>query len=141
MADGVVHIESDDSRVYALDATTGAKRWSCRTGDKDFSNPAAVDDIAYMGSDDFKMYALDAATGHPKPPLKKQHARTPVRRPRPRSRPTRHRLGRYRRLHLFYLGYPGQEFVVEDHLSGERYVCEGGESQDLWSNASFLHAP
>lgn len=30
------------------------------------------------------------------------------------------------------LGYPGQEFVVEDHLNGERYVCEGGESQDLW---------
>lgn len=30
------------------------------------------------------------------------------------------------------LGYRNQEFVAERHLNGERYVCQGGESQDLW---------
>ncbi|MGN9840085.1 hypothetical protein ACTMTI_18360 [Nonomuraea sp. H19] len=30
------------------------------------------------------------------------------------------------------LGYRNQEFVAERDLNGERYVCQGGESQDLW---------
>jgi outer membrane protein assembly factor BamB len=37
---GVVYVGSDDGKVYALDASTGAFKWSYTTGDPGHSSPS-----------------------------------------------------------------------------------------------------
>ncbi|MEZ5318526.1 MAG: PQQ-binding-like beta-propeller repeat protein [Vicinamibacterales bacterium] len=63
VVDGTVYIGSGDHRVYALDAATGAVRWSFETGDVVHATPAVADGVVYIGSWDRYLYALDAATG------------------------------------------------------------------------------
>ena len=63
VANGIVYVGSNDSNVYALNATTGAKIWSYRTGYGVNSNPAIANGIVYVGSDDKNVYALNATTG------------------------------------------------------------------------------
>lgn len=63
IANGVVFIGSGDQHVYALDAGTGALRWSFATGDVVHASPALADGVVYIGSWDRNVYALDAATG------------------------------------------------------------------------------
>jgi outer membrane protein assembly factor BamB len=63
VANGIVYIGSGDQHVYALDATTGALRWSFATGDVVHATPALADGLVYIGSWDRNVYALDAATG------------------------------------------------------------------------------
>ena len=63
VVNGVVYIGSDDTKMYALDATTGAIKWTTTTGGPIDSSPAVVNGVVYIGSDDTKMYALDATTG------------------------------------------------------------------------------
>lgn len=61
---GTVYIGSGDRHIYALDAATGALRWSFATGDVVHASPAVADGVVYIGSWDRNLYALDAATGH-----------------------------------------------------------------------------
>jgi len=63
VANGVVYIGSRDNKVYALNARTGHKLWSYRTGDWVLSSPAVASGIVYVGSQDGKVYALNARTG------------------------------------------------------------------------------
>jgi hypothetical protein len=49
--------------VYALDASTGAFKWSYTTGSPVQSSPAVSGGVVYVGSDDDNVYALDASTG------------------------------------------------------------------------------
>ena len=63
VAGGTVYIGSGDQQVYALDAATGAVRWSFATGDVVHASPAVADGVVYIGSWDRNLYALDAATG------------------------------------------------------------------------------
>ncbi len=63
IANGLVFIGSGDQHVYALDAATGALRWSFATGDVVHASPAFADGLVYIGSWDRNVYALDAATG------------------------------------------------------------------------------
>ena len=63
IANGIVYIGSGDHNVYALDAATGALRWSFATGDVVHATPALADGLVYIGSWDRNLYALDAATG------------------------------------------------------------------------------
>ena len=58
MANGVVYVGSDDSNVYALNASTGAKLWSYATGSPVDSSPAVANGMVYVGSDDGKVYAF-----------------------------------------------------------------------------------
>lgn len=58
-----VVIGSGDQHVYALDAHTGALRWSFATGDVVHASPAVADGVVYIGSWDRHLYALDLATG------------------------------------------------------------------------------
>jgi outer membrane protein assembly factor BamB len=66
LAGGVVYIGSGDQHVYALDARTGALRWSFATGDVVHAAPAVANNTVYIGSWDRNLYALDAATGKEK---------------------------------------------------------------------------
>ena len=50
MVNGVVYVGSDDGKVYALNAATGAKMWSYTTDDYVSSSPAVVNGVVYVGS-------------------------------------------------------------------------------------------
>ncbi|MEI7827506.1 MAG: PQQ-binding-like beta-propeller repeat protein, partial [Euryarchaeota archaeon] len=70
IVNGVVYVGSNDNKVYALNAATGAKKWSYTTGDyynttgdSVSSSPAVANGIVYVGSEDGKVYALNAQTG------------------------------------------------------------------------------
>jgi eukaryotic-like serine/threonine-protein kinase len=66
VAGGTVYIGSGDQHVYALDARTGALKWSFATGDVIHAAPALANNTIYIGSWDRNLYALDAATGKEK---------------------------------------------------------------------------
>lgn len=63
IAGDVMYIGSGDHHVYALDAATGALRWTFATGDVVHASAAVAGGVVYIGSWDRNMYALDAATG------------------------------------------------------------------------------
>lgn len=57
-ANGVVYVGSFDNNVYALDAATGALKWSYTTGNFIDSSPAVADGVVYIGSGDQRVYAF-----------------------------------------------------------------------------------
>jgi outer membrane protein assembly factor BamB len=57
----VVYIGSWDHKMYALDASTGKKLWSYRTGNDVVWSPAVANGEVYVGSVDLKPYAFDLA--------------------------------------------------------------------------------
>ncbi len=63
IAGGYVYFGSADSKVYCLDAQTGAKIWEYETGNVVLSSPAVTGGYVYIGSNDNKFYCLDAASG------------------------------------------------------------------------------
>lgn len=63
VADGVVYVGSDDHRLYAVDTSTGKKRWHFGTGGEVSTAPAVADGSVFFGSGDHRFYAVDAASG------------------------------------------------------------------------------
>jgi len=64
VANGVVYVGSEDSKIYALNASTGAQLWSfTTTGLGVDSSPAVANGVVYVGSFDAKIHALNASTG------------------------------------------------------------------------------
>ena len=49
--------------LYALDAKTGALRWSWKQSSMEDSSPAVANGVVYAGMSDGSLYALNAATG------------------------------------------------------------------------------
>src|SRR5216684_1097367 len=64
---GVVYVSSHNTRLYALDARTGATLWTATIGRKDGTSascwPVVTNGVVYVGSLDSRLYALDARTG------------------------------------------------------------------------------
>jgi outer membrane protein assembly factor BamB len=58
VANGVVYVGSYDGKLYALDAVTGALKWSYATGHHFSSNPAVANGVVYVGSWDGTLYAF-----------------------------------------------------------------------------------
>lgn len=64
VADGVVYIGSNNGKIYALDAATGAEKWNATIGTGYLmSSPAVTNGSVFIGSDDSRVYALNATTG------------------------------------------------------------------------------
>ena len=63
VANGVVYVGSVDTKVYALNASTGALIWSYATGNAVYCSPTVANGVVYIGSYDHKIYALNAGTG------------------------------------------------------------------------------
>jgi outer membrane protein assembly factor BamB len=57
-ADGIMYVGSQDDKIYALNATTGATLWTGTTGAPVDSSPAVANGIVYVGSEDDKVYAF-----------------------------------------------------------------------------------
>ena len=71
VANGVVYIgagafgaNTENNKLYAVDAATGAKKWEFKTADggSDYSSPLVAGGIAYIGAGG-TLYAVDAASG------------------------------------------------------------------------------
>ena len=60
---GVVYIGSQNGKLYAFNALTGATIWTYTTGNTIASSPTIADGIVYIGSFDNNLYALDVKTG------------------------------------------------------------------------------
>ncbi len=59
----VVYVGSNDTKVYACDATTGNILWTVATGGAITASPAVANGVVYIGSADHNLYALKAETG------------------------------------------------------------------------------
>ena len=62
VANGVVYAASNDGKLYAFKADTGAVLWNTCI-DSSSSSPAVVKGVVYVGSSNGKLYALNANTG------------------------------------------------------------------------------
>ena len=62
VADGKIYVGSEDRKIYALNASTGALVWSYQTGNWVRSSPAIAEGKLYVGSDDNKVYAFSSLT-------------------------------------------------------------------------------
>ena len=61
----VVYVGCWDTKVYALDASTGVVGWTTTLGGPVPVSPAVADGIVYVGSStNFELYALNASTGN-----------------------------------------------------------------------------
>lgn len=60
---GTVYVGSHEGALHALDAATGARRWTFEVGDAVTSTPALSGGRVFIGSFDGNVYAVDATTG------------------------------------------------------------------------------
>ena len=58
-----VYFGSGNGMITALDAQSGAVKWTFKAGDTVHASPAIADGVLYVGSWDSYFYALDAASG------------------------------------------------------------------------------
>jgi outer membrane protein assembly factor BamB len=63
VVNGVAYLGYGNGRVHALNAATGAEKWTYKTGGIVESSPAVANGVVYAGSGDGNLYALNAATG------------------------------------------------------------------------------
>ena len=63
-ADGTVYVGSAIKKIFALNSTTGAKKWEFEADGELVNTPAiGPDGTVYIFSYDWKLYALDGQTG------------------------------------------------------------------------------
>jgi outer membrane protein assembly factor BamB len=60
---GTIYFGSGDNNVYALDAESGALRWTFKTGNVVHASPAVSNGVVFIGSWDRNMYAINATSG------------------------------------------------------------------------------
>ena len=60
---GVVYVGSNDGRLYAVNASTGAQIWKFQTKGLVNSSPAIANGVVYFAGGDGSIYAVNASTG------------------------------------------------------------------------------
>lgn len=63
ISEGIVVVGARDRQVHAIDAATGAPKWTFATRGEVNSSPAIAGGKVYVGSRDKKLYVLDLKTG------------------------------------------------------------------------------
>ena len=63
IVDGVVYIGSDDGKLFALNAFTGAQIWNRTLGELTTSSAMVVDGVVYVSVWEGRNYALNASNG------------------------------------------------------------------------------
>ena len=58
VANGMVYVGSDETKVYALTASAGTLLWSYTTGGGVYTSPSVANGLVYVGSDDGNVYAF-----------------------------------------------------------------------------------
>jgi len=58
VANGVVYVASEDGKLYALNASTGALLWNYVTNRRVQGSPAVANGAVYIGSFDHNVYAF-----------------------------------------------------------------------------------
>ena len=69
IADGVVYVtdQADPAQLHAIDATTGATRWTRGSTGHGFTGTAVVENgVVFVNGQDGKVHALDAGSGAPR---------------------------------------------------------------------------
>jgi len=66
VVENVVYVGSDDTFLYALDASDGHEIWKFQTDGAVTSSPAIVNNCVFFGSTDNRLYSLDATNGKEK---------------------------------------------------------------------------
>jgi outer membrane protein assembly factor BamB len=66
VTNGSVYVGSNDGKLYAFDAHTGAQLWQLSTGGQIDSSPAVAQNTVYIGSQDSNVYAIDRMDGRQK---------------------------------------------------------------------------
>jgi outer membrane protein assembly factor BamB len=61
--DDTVYVASLDKRVYAIDLSTGKKRWHYQTDGRIFASPILIDGSIFIGANDGCLHEIDAKTG------------------------------------------------------------------------------
>jgi outer membrane protein assembly factor BamB len=61
----MVVVTCDDSHIYAVDLTTGQKRWSHRGKGKMYTHPLVLGDLVVVGDGGGTLWALSPVTGEP----------------------------------------------------------------------------
>lgn len=65
VVDGTAYAGAFDNRLYAVDAATGAMKWSVKGDNWFWATPVVVEDVVYAASLDGKVYAVRASDGTP----------------------------------------------------------------------------
>ena len=65
VAQNTIYLGSDSNRLYALDAKSGALKWSFEAGGR-VTSPAVGEGLVFFGSNDRFLHALDSLTGREK---------------------------------------------------------------------------
>ena len=63
VANGVLYVGADDSKLYAINAISGKMLWTATTSNYISSSPAVANGIVYVSSRDEKLYAFRASSG------------------------------------------------------------------------------
>ena len=63
VANGVVYVGSQDSKLYALNTSTGRILWTYTAGNVIDSSPTIANGIVYVGSWNGKLYAFHLPDG------------------------------------------------------------------------------
>jgi outer membrane protein assembly factor BamB len=71
LAEGVVHAGSRDGTLYALDSSTGARRWAFATGGNAVGDPVIANGALYLSDSNHalppgirRLHALEPGSGH-----------------------------------------------------------------------------
>jgi eukaryotic-like serine/threonine-protein kinase len=62
----VIYAATTAGKVFAVDRTSGAKKWELDLKSRTTSSPAVADGLVYLGAFDGNLYAIDGATGQVK---------------------------------------------------------------------------
>ena len=104
---GTIVFGADDGRVYALDAESGARRWTFDTGGPVIASPLIVSGTVFVGNRLGTFFALDLSSGRPE---WQSHTAAPI----------------------YANGVPAGDIVIVGNLAGEALGFRVSDGMRVW---------